>query len=262
MKKITLLFVLLTLGFTVNAQVTNEGEPRSWTMSTRAATTPVNLEGIDLAALQAEDAVNDKLSGRPWRFGYEYSVNLGLQSSGVWDELPNGDGIWRLNIVSAGAKTLNFVFDRYLLPPGAKVYLYSDDRRSLLGAYTDIMNNEEKMLGTWMVDGDNIWIEYYEPKAVRGQGELNLAKVVHGYRSKAQLFDESAVQAKGLNDSGNCNHDVDCPVGADWDPFKEDLKRSVALQIMGGFVCTGSLINNTNNDRRLFYLTANHCDAG
>ena len=56
---------------------------------------------------------NDKMSGRPWRFGYEYSVDLGLETAGVWDELPNGDGIWRINFVSEGAKTLNFVFDRY-----------------------------------------------------------------------------------------------------------------------------------------------------
>ncbi|WP_435579339.1 T9SS type A sorting domain-containing protein [Gilvibacter sp.] len=261
MKKITLLFALLLLGVTVHAQVTNEGEPVSWDLNTRSALNPVVLEGIDLETLQAEDAVNDKMSGRPWRFGYEYSVDLGLETAGVWDELPNGDGIWRINLVSEGAKTLNFVFDRYVLPPGAKVYLYSDDRTSLLGAYTDNLNNAEKMLGTWLVDGDNIWIEYYEPKAVRGQGELNLAKVVHGYRSKSQLFSDG-VQAKGLNDSGSCNHDVDCPVGADWDPFKEDLKRSVALQIMGGFVCSGALINNTNNDKTPYFLTANHCDAG
>jgi hypothetical protein len=260
MKKITLLLGLLALGFTSQAQVTNEGEPRSWTMSARSAVSPVEMEAIDFETVYAEDAAYRKGDG-PYRFGIELDVDLGLENAGVWDELPNGDGVWRINIVSEGAKTMNFIFDKYDLPAGAKVYLYNDDRTALLGAYTDNLNNEEKMLGTWMVDGDNIWIEYFEPKAVRGQGSLNISKVVHGYRSVQQFTDE-VVTAKGLNDSGSCNHDVDCTVGADWDPLKEDLKRSVALFIIGGGVCSGALINNTANDREPYFLTANHCNGG
>ncbi len=258
MKKITLLIaVFLAFNFS-QAQVTNEGEPASWSMDARSTTAPVIMPAINLESVTAEDAVNDLRMDRPWRFGIELEVNLGIANAGVWDVLPNGDGVWRLNIVSQGAKTMNFVFDQFKLPTGASVYLYSDDRSSLLGAYTNIMNNEEQLLGTWMIEGESIWIEYHEPKAVRGQGRLNVNKVVHGYRSKS----ETDLLAKGLNDSGNCNHDVDCTVGSDFDPLKEDLKRGVALQIMGGFVCSGSLINNVNNDRAPYFLTANHCDTG
>ena len=257
MKKITLLCALVSL-MAMNAQVTGEGTPLSWEISNRSVTAPVVMPTIDLEAVAAQDAVNDTRLDRPWRFGIELGVDLGISNAGVWDELPNGDGIWRINIVSNGAKTINFVFDQYKMPAGGSVYLYSDDRSSLLGAYTNIMNNEEQLLGTWMVDGESIWIEYHEPKAVRGEGLLNINKVVHGYRSKA----ESELFAKGLNDSGNCNHDVDCSVGADFNPLKEDLKRSVALQIMGGFVCSGALVNNVNNDRAPYFLTANHCDTG
>lgn len=258
MKKITLLLAaFMAINFS-QAQVTNEGEPLSWTMANRSLTEAVVMSPIDLEAIAAEDAVNDLKLDRPWRFGVELAVDLGLDNAGVWDVLPNGDRVWRINIVSSGAKTINFVFDQYKLPPGASVYLYSDDQTSLIGAYTDLLNNEEQLLGTWMVAGESVWVEYHEPKAVRGQGKLNINKVVHGYRSKTDL----ELVAKGLNDSGDCNHDVDCPVGADFDPIKEDLKRSVALQIMGGFVCSGSLINNTANDKTPYFLTANHCDTG
>ncbi len=257
MKKITLLCAMFGL-MAMNAQVTNEGTPKSWDIPNRSATSPVVMEAIDFEVIYAEDAINDARKDAPWRFGIEHGVDLGVDNSGVWDILPNGDRVWRLNIVSEGAKTINFVFDQYKLPAGASVYLYSDDRSSLLGAYTSSFNNEDEMLGTWMIDGDNIWIEYHEPKAVRGAGKLNVSKVVHGYRSVT----ETDLLAKGLNDSGNCNHDVDCPVGADWDPIKEDLKRSVALFILGGGLCSGTLINNVNNDREPYFLSANHCDVG
>lgn len=260
MKKFTLLCALMCL-MTISAQVTNEGTPESWELSSRSMVAPVIMPSLDMEAIKAEDEINDVRIDKPWRFGIELDVDLGLDNSGVWDELPNGDGIWRLNIVSRDAVTMNFIFDKYKLPAGASVYFYSDDRSSLLGAYTNNLNREDMLLGTWLVDGENIWIEYHEPKAVRGQGLLNLSKVIHGYRSQPQFVSE-AEQSRGLNDSGSCNHDVDCPVGADFDPLKEDLKRSVALVIMSGFVCSGALINNINNDRTPYFLTANHCDAG
>lgn len=257
MRKITLLCALFCV-FAMSAQVTGEGTPLSWEVANRSAVAPVLMPAIDLAAVMAEDAVNDMDKSTPWRYGIELGVDLGISNAGVWQELPNGDGIWRINIVSEGAKTINFVFDQYKMPAGGSVYIYSDDRSSVIGAYTNIMNNDEQLLGTWMVDGQSVWVEYHEPKAVRGEGLLNINKVIHGYRSKT----ETDLVAKGLNDSGNCNHDVDCSVGGDWDPFKEDLKKSVALMIFDGFVCSGALINNTNNDRAPYFLTANHCDSG
>lgn len=257
MKKITFLFLIFTITNTFG-QVTNEGEPLSWKIDQLSPVAPIQMEPINLADLEAEDAVNDQRQDIPWRFGKELPVNLNTDSSGVWDVLENGDRIWRLNIISAGAKTLNFVFDDFYLPNGAKLYLYNDEKSDLLGAYTSSQNREDRQMGTWFVDGDNIWIEYYEPAPQEGLGSIQIAKVVHGYRSVSQ-----SAAAKGLNDSGDCNQDVDCSIGTDFDGMKDVLKRSVGLFIVGGSgVCTGTLINNTDNDNAPYFLTANHCNAG
>lgn len=252
----TLYFFLFV--FVLSAQVTNEGKPKSWELTTLKTSATYLMDSFDVEAVKKEDAINDTDRSKPWRFGYDFKVSLGLDNAGTWDELPNGDRIWRINIISQGAKTMNFIFDKYWLPEGAKIYLYNQNRTDLVGAYTHVMNNKDEMLGTWLVEGDNIWIEYYEPKDVAGQGFLNIGKVIHGYRSTT----DSDLLKKGLNDSGDCNLDVDCSIGTDFDPLKERLKRSVALIIMNGFVCTGQLINNTNNDQTPYFLTANHCDAG
>ncbi len=256
MKKITLLFLLFTITTTFG-QVTNTGEPMSWKFDQLSPVIPVQMEPIDLALLESEDAFNDQRRDIPWRFGKELPVNLSTENSGVWDELENGDRIWRLNIISEGAKTLNFVFNDFYVPAGAKLYLYNDEKSDLLGAYTSSQNREDRQLGTWFVEGDNVWIEYYEPASQEGLGALQIAKVVHGYRSVSQSAAE-----RDLNDSGDCNQDVDCTVGADFDSLKEVLKRSVALFILGGSVCSGTLINNTDNDNAPYFLTASHCDNG
>lgn len=256
MKKITLLsFFLVFSG--VFSQVTNEGQPLSWKLNSIRSVAPIVMQEIDLQSLVAEDQINDSQRDVPWRFGEEILVNLDLNNSGVWDVLDNGDRIWRINIQSAGAKTLNFIFNDFFLPPGGSLYVYNDERTDLLGAYTATQNRTDRQLGTWFVDGDNIWLEYFEPRSQRDKGSLHLAKVVHGYRSVSQNFAN-----RGLNDSGPCNLDVDCSIGADFDDIKDVLKRSVALFILGGAVCSGTLINNTENNNAPYFLTANHCNNG
>jgi len=248
------------------AQVTNEGKPISWKLKlqqTKAVQT-IKLPSFDLKAIQEEDKVNDKLQAKPWRFGYKHTVDFGLENSGLWTELSNGDRVWRILFESKGALSLNFIFDKFFMPQGGKVYLYNEDRSDLLGAYTDIQNQISGTLGTWLVKGDKVWIEYFEPKKVKGQGKLHIANATHGYRlghdyQKGYFNDEE----KALNDSGDCNHDVDCPIGSDWEQHKGLNKRSVAMILVGGSgICSGALINNTNNNQIPYFLTANHCLGG
>ena len=257
MKNINRIFILLFLQSTfIVSQVTNEGLPKSWSLSSdELSSVEANiLPSFDLKAIKDEDKTNDYLFDKPWRFGYMHSVDYGFQD-GIWDVLDNGDRIWRILISSEGALSLNFIFDNLFIPKGGSLYLYNDDQSDLLGAYTRDQNQESGVLGTWLVEGDSVWIEYYEPQNVTGQGTLHIAKATHGYRNA-----DSFNQAKGLNDSGNCNLDVDCTIGEDWEELKEHNKRSVGILLSGGSgFCTGALINNTQNDGTPYFLTADHC---
>jgi hypothetical protein len=257
MKKIKgLLSVLLLFSTFSFSQVTNEGEPVSWSYSSfELSNVEANLlPSFDLHSIKEEDKINDYLFDKPWRFGYMHSVDYGFED-GQWDILDNGDRIWRILISSNGALSLNFIFDNLFIPKGGSLYLYSDDHSDLLGAYTSDQNQEGGVLGTWLVKGDSVWIEYHEPLSVQGQGTLHIAKATHGYRN-ADTFN----QAKGLNDSGNCNLDVDCSIGEDWEELKEHNKRSAGILLSGGSgFCSGALINNTQNDGTPYFLTANHC---
>lgn len=254
MKKLLLLCFVLCFAGTSIGQVTNEGTPKSWKLLSNPTVSSKVLPTFDMDAVRAQDAINDASKDKPWRFGFMHSVNYGLED-GTWDTLENGDRVWRLAVESPGALSLNFIFDEFYMPEGASVYLYSDDKKDLLGAYTAIQNQESGILGTWLVKGEKVWIEYFEPAAVQGQGKLHIAKATHGYRSS-----ESFSSNRGLNDSGNCNLDVDCPIGDDWTELKDHNKKSVGILLSGGSgFCTGALVNNTANDGTPYFLTANHC---
>ena len=260
MKKL-LLFFVFCYSMTLVAQVTNEGEPASWSSVKKSGITAITLPQIDIKKIKTEDDINDKLREKPYRVGISHKVNYGMENSGTWTDLANGDRIWRILFSSKDAVHLSVVFDKFFLPRGGKIYLYNDNRTDLLGAYTETQNNEKQVLGTWFVNGDKLWIEYYEPKKVKGLGILNLSSVIHGYRmghsyQKGYLSDFE----KSLNDSGDCNHDVDCPIGADFEAQKDLLKKSVAFLNMGdGFICSGALVNNTAEDKTPYFLSANHC---
>lgn len=254
MRKIVIVITVFLINTSFFAQVTNTGEPKSWKLQNDTKSlTKYQLPKVNLEKLKKEDLVNDKLA-MPWRFGFKQNINLGFKD-GVWTTLENGDRIWRINIESNGAISMNVIFDEFLMPNGGEVYLYNNDRTDLLGAYTATQNQKSESLGTWLVKGSNLWIEYFEPANVKNQGKLHIGSVTHGYRN-ANTYKKD----KSLGNSGDCNQDVDCPIGNDWEAHKDNNKKAVAILISGGSsFCSGALINNTSNDQKGYFLTANHC---
>jgi len=257
MKKIYTLIACISLSFGVTAQTTNLGSPFGWNGKIDQKNIPLEImPGYDQAAIDAEDLVNDAAKDAPWRFGYKYDVNFTPSNSGKWTELPSGKRVWQLAIECEGASTINLLFDDYDLPKGAYLYLYDIDQTNRVGAYTNRNNRTDGELGTELVHGDKIIVEYVEPANVVGQGDFTITNVIHGYRSLDHIQKDLA---KALNQSGDCNIDVNCPLGNGWD----DQIRSVAMIVVGGSgICTGALINNSCDDGIPYFLTANHCLGG
>ncbi len=237
----------------LQAQVSFGGHPYGLAKSHHLPEAPlVMMPVVDAEALMAEDEAR-RLQGikGPYRFGFNHMVDLGLENSGVWKTLPNGDAVWRLAIECPGAFSINFEFHDYVVPEGAQVFVYNTEGE-VLGAFTAESNPGNTILGVTQLPGERITIEYVEPFAVRGMGRLRVGQVTHAYRD---LFR----RAKGLGTSGSCNNNVICPVGDNW----RAQIRSVAMITVGGSgLCTGTLINNCANDGTPYFLTANHCLGG
>jgi len=257
MKKTLTLIASLALIFSLNAQTTNLGNPIGWNGKFDVKNIPVKtMSPYDQSVVDAEDAVNDIRKDSPWRFGYKYNVNYTPQNSGNWTTLPNGDKVWQLAIECKDAITINLLLGNYNLPTGASLYLYDTKQTNRVGAYTARNNRQDGELGTELVHGDKIIVEYFEPSNVIGQGDFSITNVIHGYRSLDPIQKDLA---KALNSSGDCNIDVNCPLGNGWD----NEIRSVAMIVVGGSgICTGALINNTCDNGTTYFLTANHCLGG
>lgn len=243
---------LLTMaGFSpIAAQVSAGGSPPSFQRSLEGRLPSIDLPVPDLAAYLAEDEQDGEL---PYRFGAPIPVRIDMQNAGEWMTLPKGDRVWRLRLVAPGAHSLNIQYDHFRVPVGAEFFLYNDDQTQVIGAFTEFNNREDGTFATQPLSGDAIVLEYHEPASVAFAGEISLESVVYGYRNLFGL----ATDDRAFGDSGSCNNNVNCPVGAAW----EGQSRGVAMILTSGGsrICSGSLVNNTALDQTQYFLTADHC---
>ncbi len=249
LKVLLLTYSFFTI-FTLQAQISQPGTPPSFNHDLLKTGIPLeSMPKVDAESLIMEDLVLDTIKDIPWRFGENLEVNINPENAGRWDYLDNGDKIWRVDIYSKDAYTINLTFDRYLLPPGAELYIYNQDHSDVIGAFTDYNNQDDGYFATTLVKGDHITIEYYEPSDALFPGEINLETVTHAYRDPFQF-------AKAFGDSGFCNLNVACEESIGW----EQQIRSVGMLVSGGNgFCSGALINSTESDETPYFLSADHC---
>ncbi len=258
MKRKLLFFILSLFFLTAFSQGDENVLPVSWNLRLAKEPDIIKLLPLQLDKIRKEDSINDLDKSMPWRYGVTRSISLDLAKDGLWTVLPDGSKIWQVAIQSPQAVNLGLNFNGFYLPAGARLQLYNNDHTDVSKNYTYKENRENKKLGSWYIEGDIIWVEYFQPAYVRATPIIKIDGLIHGYRMG--LLNDIVDGSRGMNDSGDCNYDVNCPIGSDFDSKKDILKKAVALLNLGnGYLCTASLVNNTRNDKSPLLLTANHC---
>lgn len=250
------LFLFFTLPFF--AQKGADPVPKSWNLKLAKDPKLVQLAPLDLDWVRTQDSINDLDKRIPWRYGIERPLVLNMWQDGLWTELSDGSRIWRAAVRSPQALNLSINFSDFYLPQGSRLQLYNSGHSEVSQTLIGSQNRDSNMLGTWFVNGDTAWIEYYQPPNSSKSPRLEIGSIVHGYRMGEENL--SNPEGNRINSSGSCNYDVNCPIGADFDSQKDILKKSVAFVNLGnGYLCTAVLINNTKADKTPYLLTANHC---
>lgn len=240
------------------AQISQGGTPPSIKFKLSDA----DVDRVTLKPLTSEQLKmeNDKYpkDGRVPFIGYSIFTDLSLTNSGTWTDLPDGGRIWRLQIKAPSALALGIYYDKFYLPYGTKLFLYNEDKTQILGAYTYENNDESGMFANEMVYGDIVTLEYYEPGRVAGKPIIHINEVAYFYRGVPDRKNPSWTEP-----SEPCEVNINCsPVGDNWQDEKRGVCR-ILLKIGSQYgYCTGSLVNNTNQDCTPYLLSAYHCYEG
>ena len=217
------------------------------------------------APLIAEDIAESDKNGTFYKVARLVPVNTTVKNSGSWETLENGMLIWRLRLSSEGARASALYFDKFDIPSGASVYVYSSDRKIVDGPYyrSDNPDGAEYMIGNIL--GSDITIEYVAPMVKSENGNVsydNTAPIINigefGYVYRGEGGFETG-QRGPFGSSESCEVNINCSVGASWRIQQRGVARIYVVEGYSAGYCTGTLINNTSNDGTPYFLTADHC---
>jgi hypothetical protein len=247
--KIVITFCVILSAIPLFSQKSEGGIPYSWQNNIAYSPEKALVLPGKSAITQAS---RETKTGKelPLTFAEVFRVNAGMDTSGEWSGLPNGDKLWQLHIKSEGAYSLNVIFSYFLIPEGASVFIYNAEHTQVIGAFTYKNISDWLGLATSPVAGNELIIEYFEPAEAGFHGELVIESVGHDYLG---VFGNKDGQ---FGASGDCNVDINCDAGDDWQVQKRAVCRMVSN---GSQLCTGALVNNTLEDQTPYILSANHC---
>lgn len=249
-KKLILILALLGTSLFLVAQVQQTGVP--WTIKNSIQTQSYSTVNISAAPdnwEQLQQSVEPEM--KPYLFAWPIDTVIIVTNPKYLIFQDNETDVYQLSIHADFAYSINLIFDTYKLPKGAELFLYDPERNITWGAYTSLNNKKSGNLATSPVPGNEIIIELHIDKTIKDFDPiLTVGKI------SLDMKDVFGFQSGRFGRSGDCNVDINCPSGAEW----QVLKRSVCKFIRGGtWICSGALINNTANDGKALLLTANHC---
>ena len=250
------IIVLILFAFEVpsEAQISHGGRPLplSITKSDESLMT-VEMPAVNIEEELRLDSLNNSDLRSGYRFATKFVVDYDRTNSGTQFTTADGTKVWRLRIHSEGAYSINVLFTKYHLPDGARLFLYNPDQTQILGSFTSLNNSENNLLPVAPVQGDELIVEYQEPAQAAFAGSLTIGEVNHAYRDVLRFGEPYGTTSEdGCMPALRCS--IDTIAGA------ELAGRSVVLMVIdGSTLCTGTLVNNTDNDGKPYLLTSSHC---
>jgi len=175
--------------------------------------------------------------------GVERRIERRVNQRGEWVVLDDGRRVWRITIASDGAAGLRLEFSNFAVGSGA-VWIYSDDRSQVFGPYTGTGLDETGEFWSNTIFAESVVVEYL-PDSTTSDLPFVISKVLH------ILPTEQALAA------GTCELDVSCYT--DWNSVASGVGLYFFQKGGASYACTGALVNNTANDHKPYFLTANHC---
>jgi len=216
----------------------------------------------NMVVIEAEDKVRDPDESIPLRFAYPVKVDYSIQKSGQWEELPNGDKLWTLDLVVPEALSTHVLYDKFWLPEGGKLFVYNRNTGQSIGAvtseYLEGSAENPQSFATGLIYGENMTLEYYHPSSAQEMAIISISRIDYGYRFVDDPYKLEA-RASGFGTSGSCQVNINCSAGNNWQDQKHAVARLTVVRTDGSYWCSCALINNTRNNGIPYVLTANHC---
>jgi len=196
-----------------------------------------------------------KRRGAPLMEAKMYTLDITTDTVGVWSVLPSKENVWKLTFEIPDAKGFFIGFDNFYLPEGSSLYVYekSNLKDAVVYKYED--NPQGGAYSIENLKGDNVVLEYVAPEGIV-KPKLHISELGYKY------LDDQGDPISGFNSTGNsCMININCPEGDFWQNQKKGVVQLRVRRNPGAnaYLCSGTLVNNTSEDKTPYILTAYHC---
>jgi len=234
------LVVLFVIPGLLNSQVSIISSPASFKADAVEQLSFIKLQQPEKSS---ESSISETVL--PLLAGNTIVLDKKTQHLGHWDIVKNGSLIWRIGFSIPGASGLNVYFRNLELKEGDELFIYNVSKTKVLGAFT--CRNNAAHFGVGFLSGDSIVIEFntqiknkFLPFIIT---EIGIANQLLGAGNR------------DFGGSGSCEVLVNCEEGENWQYEKDGIARILVKEGTKLFWCTGSLMNNTNNDGTPYFFS-------
>ena len=115
--------------------------------------------------------------GQPYVFADAATVNIAPDGHGLWSAWDENNERWRIELHSRGARSLNLHFDRFRLPAGSELQLYTPANPSQGLTLTSAQNKPHGAYWSPQFSGDTLMVDLILPRRYNRAVDLHIANV-------------------------------------------------------------------------------------
>ncbi len=184
------------------------------------------------------------------RFAEAIDVHVSPRREGKW-EYDGQKAIWKIDIQSIGAISLNLGFSLFHLPPNTELTIKSFSTQKIYGPFTPADNEIHNQLWTPIIPGDQLELKLVTTIAEKENIQLLLTQVNHGFVDFSRNGKISPCHVDAV-----CGTNDGFPIN---DSYRDQINAVGRMMINGVSFCSGVLINNARRDNTPYFLSAEHC---
>ena len=209
-----------------------------------------SLSELDMKSIQEEDR-EDQAAGLPLRIGVFRELPQITADDGEFYCDSDYGLIWQIQIASAGAYQLRLKVENLDIPANGVLYVYNESQTES-EMYRRQGPYSAPEIWTWATPGDSVVIEWHQPGWIPEDVStlpFYITGLSHAYRDQLSVFNEKR--------AGACHNDVTCD-----SEYQAERAASAFIEFQDGgdwYICSGTMLNNSNQDCKPYFITANHC---
>ncbi|MBO4282204.1 MAG: T9SS type A sorting domain-containing protein [Bacteroidales bacterium] len=194
--------------------------------------------------LLPQERTDTSLDAFYYSVGDRYAVSHSLVRDGEQRRLADGSLVYRMAFQAPQAKFMDLSFRRFHLPKGGYAYLLNPENGDCRGPYLPEDIKDSLGFSTDLLLGERAALLCHVPAGGEDSVNIRLHCVVAGQKA---FFNGEETPACLINTA--------CEEAQAYG----DIVHAVVLIYMDGYLCSGTLINNTAQDGTPYVLTAAHC---